>query len=114
MSGFASLSSAQMRAILKEAVAAEKSAAATERATAFAGVIQPVFDAVVTAESYTDSDKPGSTWAGFDSRGHKVVIDGREYSVSVRITDVTRSAEKATALEELARAFLLTQQAPTS
>jgi hypothetical protein len=111
MTGFATLSSREMRAILKAQVEMEKAAAETERAAAFADVLQPVFDAVVLTEPYTDSDKAGSTWAGFDSRAHKLVVDGNEYTVSIRITNVKRTAEKTATLEQQARDFLAKQAA---
>lgn len=112
MSGFASLSARQMREVLKLQVEAERKAAATERAEAFADVLVPVYEAVVATTELSDSDKPGSTWAGYDSRGHELTLeDGSVVSISIRVTDIARTAEKVAVLEGQARAFLEAQAA---
>lgn len=112
MSAFAQLSARQMREVLKLQVAAEKKAAETERAEAFADVLVPVYEAVVSTTEMSDSDKAGSTWAGYDSRGHELVLeDGTVVSISFRVTDVKRTAEKVAVLEGQARAFLESQAA---
>lgn len=114
-SNLASMSSAQLRAVMKEVAALKKAATENERAQALAAyvpVLQPLFDEIVTREDYTDKDD--SAWAGFSVRTIPVVVDGVNFTVSVTITNADRTAEKKLALEAEARAFLEAQAAATA
>jgi hypothetical protein len=111
--GIATLSSRDLRAVLKAKVAAEKKEAEERKAAMLADLseyAEPL--ALRVLETVEKSDKDDSTWAGHSVRGIPFTHDGVEYHLSVTVTDVARSAEKKAELEAAALAFLQQSTAP--
>jgi hypothetical protein len=113
MTSLASLSSREIRAILKAKVDAEKAAAKAEHDALlddFAAYAEPFVLRVL--ENVEQTDKDDSTWAGRSVRGIPFEVDGVTYTLSATLTDVDRTAEKKATLEAEAQAFLAAQAAP--
>ena len=109
----ASLSGRDIRAILKMKADVEKRAQKSEREAAlreYSDAFQGGAEALVAGS--TVIDKPDSTWAGFNVSGVPVTIDGRQYTATLRLTDVERCAEKLADAEKVAQEFLETVEAP--
>ena len=108
--GLATLSSRQIREILKQQVAAEKAAREEEQAVLHALYAEAGDELFAAVFANTDTtDKDDSQWAGKSVRGIPVTIDGHAYTVSLTMTDVARTTEKKAALEAEAQAFLAKQ-----
>lgn len=110
----AQLSTREIRMILKAQEAAEKREKAAEQKkllAAYAEVAQPLFDRVQETVDLTDN--PDSSWAGRSLRGIPFTVAGKEYTMSLTITDVERSAEKKAEQEAQALAILAAAQAAT-
>jgi len=109
--GLATLSSRDLRAILKAKVEVEKKAAKAEHDALmrdFSTYAEPFVQRML--EKVEQTDKDDSTWAGRSVRGIPFTIDGVEYTLSGTLTDVARTAEKKAELEAAAQQFLLEQQ----